>query len=219
VVFFATLYCSTLSALLSRCIRLKHSFFSLIAFCTFSFDHATFFLRLLPSLPRPSSGSTRYPPAPLSTHSPPEDHSCVRRRSCHLVTPLRHRQLSGQSSPPKPPLYPRDSYRPPPYDNLQILTRHHAAAAAITHSNPLHRPCLRHHLFLPPSTSSTTSILVAQSEMFHFWILGEPARKKEALRVVGGAPPITLVAREQLKLFRPVRALNIWIATNSHGPV
>jgi hypothetical protein len=38
-VFFATLYRSTLSVLLSRCIRLKNSFFSLIAFYTFSFHH------------------------------------------------------------------------------------------------------------------------------------------------------------------------------------
>jgi hypothetical protein len=49
-VFFATLCRSTLSTLLSRSIRLKHSFFSLIAFCTFSFHHHVSLVSRLPHL-------------------------------------------------------------------------------------------------------------------------------------------------------------------------
>jgi hypothetical protein len=49
-VFFATLYRSTLSALLSMCICLKHYFISLIAFCTFSFHHHVSLASRLPSL-------------------------------------------------------------------------------------------------------------------------------------------------------------------------
>jgi hypothetical protein len=50
VVFFATLYRSTLSTLLSRCIHLNHSFFSLIAFCTFSFNYHVSLVSCLPPL-------------------------------------------------------------------------------------------------------------------------------------------------------------------------
>jgi hypothetical protein len=50
VVFFATLYRFMLSALLSKCIRLKHSFFSLIVFCTFSFHHHVSLASRLPPL-------------------------------------------------------------------------------------------------------------------------------------------------------------------------
>jgi hypothetical protein len=44
------LYRSTISALLSRCIRLKHNFLSLIAFCTFSFHHHVSLASRLPPL-------------------------------------------------------------------------------------------------------------------------------------------------------------------------
>jgi hypothetical protein len=53
-VFFDTLYRSMLSTLLSRCIRLKHSFFSLIAFCTFSFHHHVSLVSRLPPLVTPN---------------------------------------------------------------------------------------------------------------------------------------------------------------------
>jgi hypothetical protein len=53
-VFFATLYRSTLSALLFRCIHLKYSFFSLIAFCIFSFHHHVSLVSRLPPLVTPN---------------------------------------------------------------------------------------------------------------------------------------------------------------------
>jgi hypothetical protein len=46
----STLYCSILSALLYRCIRLNHTFFSLIAFCTFLFHHHISLASCLPPL-------------------------------------------------------------------------------------------------------------------------------------------------------------------------
>jgi hypothetical protein len=52
--FFATLYRSTLFALLSRYIHLKHSFFSLIAFYTFSFHHHISLASCLPPLVTPN---------------------------------------------------------------------------------------------------------------------------------------------------------------------
>jgi hypothetical protein len=53
------LYHSTLSTLLSRCIRLKHSFFSLIAFYTFLFHHHVYLAsRLLPLVTLKSSEVT-----------------------------------------------------------------------------------------------------------------------------------------------------------------
>jgi hypothetical protein len=54
-VFFATLYRFMLSALVSRCIRVKYSFFSLIAFCTFSFHYHVSLASRLPPLITPSS--------------------------------------------------------------------------------------------------------------------------------------------------------------------
>jgi hypothetical protein len=59
-VFFATLYHSILSALLSRCIRLKYSFFSLIAFYTFSFHHHVSLVSRLPPLVTPNSSETNF---------------------------------------------------------------------------------------------------------------------------------------------------------------
>jgi hypothetical protein len=54
-VFFANLYCSKLSTLLCRCICLKHSFFSLIVFCTFSSHHHVSLASRLPCLATLSS--------------------------------------------------------------------------------------------------------------------------------------------------------------------
>jgi hypothetical protein len=59
-VFFAILYRSTLSALLSRCIRLNHSFFSLIAFCTFLFHHHVSLASHLPPLVTPNSSDATF---------------------------------------------------------------------------------------------------------------------------------------------------------------
>jgi hypothetical protein len=60
-VFFVTLYRFTLSTLLFRCIRLKHSFFSLIVFCTFSFHHHVSLVSRLPPLVTPNSSKATFP--------------------------------------------------------------------------------------------------------------------------------------------------------------
>jgi hypothetical protein len=59
-VFFATLYCSTLSALLFRCMHLKYYFFSLIAFCTFLFYHHVSLVSRLPPLITPNSSDATF---------------------------------------------------------------------------------------------------------------------------------------------------------------
>jgi hypothetical protein len=59
-VFFVTLYRSTLSTLISMCIHLNHSFFSLIAFCTFSFHHHVSLVSRLPPLVTPNSSEATF---------------------------------------------------------------------------------------------------------------------------------------------------------------
>jgi hypothetical protein len=60
VVFFVTLYRSMLSALLSRCIQLKHSLFSIIAFCTFIFHYHISLVSHLPLLVTPNSSEVPF---------------------------------------------------------------------------------------------------------------------------------------------------------------
>jgi hypothetical protein len=60
VIFFTTLFCSMLSAVLSRCIQLKHSIFSLIYFCTFSFYHHVSLASHFPPLVTLSSSETTF---------------------------------------------------------------------------------------------------------------------------------------------------------------
>jgi hypothetical protein len=60
LIILSTLYCSILSALLYRCIHLNHTFFSLIAFCTFLFHHHISLALCLPHLVTPNSSENHF---------------------------------------------------------------------------------------------------------------------------------------------------------------